>query len=209
ALQLLLGLTEGDHEQTGPHLVAVDLTHQAVSLVDGLRAGEGHPGEVQEVDLEAASDHPVRGHRGVDTARHQHQATPTHPRGQPALAGDALGEHERFVLVHLHVQDVVRALEVHPVAMGLDDLRAQVPGQFRGGHLEALVPAACPHGEGALAIGHGTHTDVGDGVEVLADAAHQVHPHNTHDVGHAVGDLGYLEIRGAGLADDDHTRAPL
>ena len=208
-LQLLLGLAEGHHEQARTHLVTVQPADQAVSLVDGLRPGERHPGEVQEIDLQTAADHPVRCDGGIDSARHQHQTASAHSAGQPPLPGDAVGEHEHLILVHLHVQGVVGVFEVHPVPVGIDDPCTQVTGQLGRGHLETFVATTGPYCEGALAVGHRTHRHIGDRVQILGYPAHQVHPHHAHDVGHTIGDLGDLQVRGITLAEDDHARTAL
>ena len=104
---------------------------------------------MEEEAAQAAAHHPVRGYRRVDAAGHQRDAAAAHPNRQAALAGQALGEHEHLVAVHLDEHLGIRAGEVDRQAVRLLDFPADQHGQFRGGQREALVPAARPDGEGA------------------------------------------------------------
>src|SRR5690606_18447611 len=137
-------------------------------------------------------------------AGQQDQAASTHAYREAALAGDAVGEDEHLVFVDLDLDRVVGLGEVDgQVGVGAFDRGAHVPGQLRGDHGETLVPAAGPHRERAGAVGHGLHRDLGDGVHVFGDPAHQVHPHDPHDVAHALGQLGHFEVGGTGHAQHD------
>src|SRR5699024_11739995 len=74
---------------------------------------------------------------------------------------------------------------------------------------QSSVATRGPYCDGALAVGHRTHRHIGDRVQILGSPAHQVHPHHAHDVGHTIGDLGDLQVRGITLAEDDHARTAL
>ena len=184
-LQGLLRLAERHHEQPRPALEPVEAADQRVGLVDRLRAGQRHAGEVQEEAAQAAAHHPVGGHRGVDAARHQHDAAAAHPDRQAALSRHPPGEDEHLLLIHLDEHRGVRAGQVDPQPVRLLDLPADAHAQLRRAEREPLVPAAGSHREGARGVLGQRHRGGGNRLGRLGhpqrqadadDAGHVLHP---------------------------------
>jgi len=209
--QRLLRLPERHHEQPRTALEPVQPADQRVGLVDRLRPGQRHPGEVQEVAAQPAPHHPVRGDRRVDAAGHQRDRPAAHPDRQSALARLPAGEHEHLALVDLDEDLRVRVLEVHRQPVRLLHRPADDHRELGGGDREPLVPPPRPHRERA-ARGAGQRDRGGDGR--LRGLLHPPRPADPGDPRHVADPLGHPVHRGRVLGgrplllgDADHDDA--
>jgi hypothetical protein len=126
----LLRLAERYDEQPGATLEPVQAPDERVRLVDGLRAGERHAGEVDERAAQATAHHPVGRDRRVDAAGHQRDSPAAHPHRQPALPRQAAGEDEHLSLVDLDKDLGLRVAEVDREPVRLLDLAADEDGEL-------------------------------------------------------------------------------